>query len=117
MRRLNHRLLDRSVRRIRLHLLAACSMAFPWLPAEVRAQVSDPPAPAEQSEQWRTSPFHGVIDGDGKLIQCKCLFRGREYRLGEKVCMSTHMGTVMTTCDLQLNNTSWVPTREACTTS
>lgn len=116
MRHLNHRLRDRSSCRMWSTLLAACSAFIACPPGEVHAQAADA-APTEQSEQWRTSPFHGVIDGDGKLIQCKCLFRGHEFRLGERVCMNTHLGTVMAMCDLQLNNTSWVPTREVCTTS
>lgn len=31
--------------------------------------------------------------------------------------MSTHLGVVMTRCDLMLNNTSWVPTDTPCTIS
>jgi hypothetical protein len=31
--------------------------------------------------------------------------------------MQTHMGTVMTRCDLFMNNTSWIPTNDACTIS
>ncbi len=31
--------------------------------------------------------------------------------------MSTHRGTVFTRCELFLNNTSWMPTEEPCTTS
>jgi hypothetical protein len=68
-------------------------------------------------ENWRTSPWHGVIDGAGRVIPCRCRFQGREYRLGEMVCMQTHAGTVLTRCDLFMNNTSWVPSSEACTIS
>ena len=122
MRRLISRLQDRSRHGHGPALVAVVAALVLGQSPIVRAQQaatdqSAPPPPAAPTEQWRTSPFHGVIDGDGKLIQCKCLFRGQEYRLGEKVCMNTHLGTVMTMCDLQLNNTSWVPTREACTTS
>ena len=116
MRHLNHRLHDRASYRMRWGLLAVCTALVNSMPGDARAQAADP-APADPAEQWRTSPFHGVIDGDGKPIQCKCLFRGHEFRLGERVCMNTHLGTVMAMCDLQLNNTSWVPTREVCTTS
>ena len=58
-----------------------------------------------------------MIDGAGRVIPCRCRFQGREYRLGETVCMQTHMGTVLTRCDLFMNNTSWIPTSEACTVS
>ena len=123
MRRLISRLQDRSRHRQGPALLAVVAGLVIGTPPVVHAQQQPgaaqtaPAPPGEPAEQWRTSPFHGVIDGDGKLIQCRCLFRGQEYKLGEKVCMNTHLGTVMTMCDLQLNNTSWVPTREACTTS
>ena len=76
------------------------------------------PGPAQVSEEaWKTSPFHGVIDGNGRIIPCLCVYRGKKFRLGETVCMATHLGTVMTRCDLLLNNTSWVPTNEPCTLS
>jgi hypothetical protein len=71
--------------------------------------------PAEP--QWKSSPFHGVMGGDGKVIPCRCLFQGNAYKLGEKVCMNTPNGTVLTECDLQQNNTSWVPTNDVCTIS
>lgn len=78
---------------------------------------SAPGKPQTSEPAWKTSPFHGVIGGDGNVIPCRCLFRGQAYRLGERVCMQTHVGTVMAECDLQQNNTSWIPTSEACTIS
>ena len=59
-----------------------------------------------------------VIDGwTGLPIPCRCRYRNQTYKLGDVVCMNTHVGTVLTRCELFLNNTSWVPTREPCTTS
>jgi hypothetical protein len=59
-----------------------------------------------------------VIDGwTGLPIPCLCRFQGETYRLGDVVCMSTHLGVVMTRCELFMNNTSWMPTREPCTLS
>ncbi len=76
---------------------------------------AETPAPGEA---WRTSPFHGVPNAaTGKNIPCVCVYRGKEYRLGDAVCMNTHVGTVVTRCDLSLNNTTWVPTTEPCTVS
>jgi hypothetical protein len=68
--------------------------------------VADSPAggPPHAEAEWKSSPFHGVIDGDGNVIPCRCLYRGTAYRLGARVCM-------------QQNNTSWIPTEEACSTS
>ena len=78
---------------------------------------SAPAAPPHAEAEWKSSPFHGVIDGDGNVIPCRCLYRGTAYRLGARVCMNTYRGTVVTECDLQQNNTSWIPTDEACSTS
>ena len=59
-----------------------------------------------------------VIDGwTGLPIPCLCRFRGETFRLGDVVCMSTHVGVVMTRCELFLNNTSWMPTQQPCTIS
>ena len=98
-------------------LLAAAAWLF--CPVSGHAEPPSPAAPrdAPAAENWRTSPWHGVIDGAGRVIPCRCRFQGREYRLGETVCMQTHLGTVLTRCDLFMNNTSWVPSSEACTVS
>ena len=81
-------------------------------PADQGAAGSGPP-PA-----WPTSPFHGVISGaTGEPIPCRCRFRGGAYRLGDTVCMSTHLGVQLARCDLILNNTSWIPTGVPCTMS
>ena len=58
-----------------------------------------------------------VIDGWGRVVPCRCRFQGQTYRLGETVCMTTHLGTVLTRCELYLNNTSWMPSTQACTIS
>lgn len=59
-----------------------------------------------------------VIDGwTGKPIPCRCRYRGQTYKLGDVLCMQTHLGTVLTRCELFLNNTSWMPTKEPCTIS
>ena len=77
--------------------------------------VAETPAPGEA---WRSSPFHGVPNAaTGNKIPCVCVYRGRDYRLGESICMNTHVGTVITRCDLSLNNTTWAPTTEPCTVS
>ena len=78
---------------------------------------ADPPSQGAPVENWRTSPWHGMQNGYGQVIPCRCRYQGQEYRLGEVVCMQTHMGTVMTRCDLFMNNTSWIPTTDACTIS
>ena len=75
-------------------------------------------ARADDTEAWRTSPYHGAIDGStGLPIPCICRFRERKFQVGDSVCMTTHVGTVVTRCDFFLNNTTWVPTSEPCTMS
>lgn len=61
-----------------------------------------------------SSPHRGVIDGSGRVIPCRCRFNGKAYQLGEIVCMRTHVGTVLTRCDIFGNNTSWMPSRQPC---
>ena len=73
--------------------------------------------PTADRPAYPSSPYHGVTDGDGRIIPCRCRFDGRDFRLGEQVCMSTHLGTVLARCDLMLNNTSWIPTETVCTIS
>ncbi len=88
-------------------LLAATSAA-----TTARSEPGQPAAPDP-----RITPGQ-VIDGwTGLPIPCRCRYRDRTYRLGDVICMSTHRGTVFTRCELFLNNTSWMPTEEPCTTS
>ena len=87
----------------------------------LRAQGSGGTAPNAAPQglpppNYPTSPHRGVIDGwTGKPIPCRCRFEGKQLELGTIVCMSTHVGTVLTRCDIVGNNTSWIPSREPCT--
>lgn len=103
----------------RIGVLAAACVSVIISPASTRADESwrTAPWPSAQQPAYPSSPFHGMVDGDGRVIPCRCRFQGRDYKLGEEVCMSTHAGTVLTRCDLLLNNTSWVPTETACVVS
>ncbi len=89
---------------------APAAVAQTGVPAEgtIKEPQGLPPA------NWPTSPHHALIDGWGRTIPCRCRFNGRAYRLGEIVCMRTHVGTVLTRCDIFENNTSWIPSTEAC---
>lgn len=86
----------------------------------VAAQQAPPGIGSGQEAQglppanWPTSPHRGVIDGSGRVIPCRCRFNGKAYQLGEIVCMRTHVGTVLTRCDIFGNNTSWMPSRQPC---
>jgi hypothetical protein len=63
---------------------------------------------------WPTSPFHGVLNGTGEPIPCRCRFQGSAFPLGTTLCMNTHLGVQLARCDLFLNNTTWVPTGVPC---
>jgi hypothetical protein len=98
-------------------LLAATLLAPPHAVRAVEGTGSDgatgvPPA------AWPTSPFHGVISGaTGEPIPCRCRYRDSDFKLGDTVCMHTHLGVQLARCDLLLNNTSWVPIGMPCTMS
>ncbi len=108
-----------SVSIIRLGLAAAIVAAIwpAWATADSPTPLPRPPMPTADQPAYPTSPYHGKIDGDGRVIPCRCRFDGRQFRLGELVCMSTHLGTMLARCDLADNNTSWIPTLTACTVS
>ena len=94
--------------------------AFALSLSAVIASADEPPlqAPSADVEAWRTSPFHGALDGaTGNPIPCLCRYRDRKFNLGDKVCLATPNGVMLARCDLAQNNTSWVPTDEACTMS
>jgi hypothetical protein len=98
-------------------IVAATLLAPLHLSRAVEGTVSGA-GPGVAPPAWPTSPFHGVISGaTGEPIPCRCRHRGSAYRLGEEVCMSTHLGVQLARCDLVLNNTSWIPTGVPCTMS
>jgi hypothetical protein len=105
------------------HTLTFCLLVFALATATAllsptKAEETEHPSAAGPAPAWPSSPFHGVIDGaTGLPIPCLCRYQGLAYRLGDTVCMNTHLGRQLTRCDLFLNNTSWVPTGVPCTTS
>jgi hypothetical protein len=102
-------------------VVVALTAILVWSLPQTHAEDGHPGAPAPGAAAppaWPSSPFHGVIDGaTGLPIPCLCRYQGIVYRLGDTVCMNTHLGRQLTRCDLFLNNTSWVPTGVPCTTS
>jgi hypothetical protein len=95
-------------------VLAAAALALLQAPAA----AAEPAAGGGPPPAWPTSPFRGVTSGaTGDPIPCRCRFKGNAYRLGDTVCMTTHLGVQLARCDLFLNNTSWVPTGVPCTMS
>lgn len=96
--------------------MSAALAAAVVLVAGSALRSEEPPGTAVEPN-YLTSPYHGMIDGNGNTIPCRCRFKDRAYRLGEQVCMQTAVGTVFARCDLLLNNTSWVPTGTPCQVS
>jgi hypothetical protein len=103
--------------------LMAMAATAPTAAAQTAAPEASEQAPAGGGAEapsglpapnFPKSPHRGVIDGSGKTIPCRCRFDGKSYQLGEIVCMSTHVGTVLTRCDIFGNNTSWMPSRQPC---
>jgi hypothetical protein len=100
-----------------LRFLRAVAAGAALVAASALAIGAEPPGGMSATPAWPTSPFHGVIDGAGKRIPCRCRYQGGAYRLGDTVCMNTHLGVQLARCDLFLNNTSWVPTGTPCALS
>lgn len=108
---------------VRLATGAAIALLAGLAPAAAQQSTPGAQAPAQGGADapeglpppnFPTSPHRGVIDGWGRPIPCRCRFDGKSYQLGEIICMSTHVGTVLTRCDIFGNNTSWMPSREPC---
>jgi hypothetical protein len=50
-------------------------------------------------------------------IPCRCRFNGKDFGLGQTVCMHTYLGTQFARCELFINNTTWTPTGRPCEVS
>ena len=48
---------------------------------------------------------------------CTCRSQGRDYDLGQSVCLQSPKGARIATCGMVLNNTSWHFTEMPCTVS
>ena len=49
--------------------------------------------------------------------ECTCRAQGRDFTLGQSVCLATPKGTRIATCVMVLNNTSWQFTETPCVVS
>jgi hypothetical protein len=48
---------------------------------------------------------------------CTCRAQGRDFTLGQSVCLATPRGARIATCGMVLNNTSWQFTETPCVVS
>ena len=98
--------------------LVAATLLAPLHPTRAAEEAGGSAPAGVPPPAWPTSPYHGVISGaTGEPIPCRCRFRDSDFKLGETVCMNTHLGVQLARCDLFLNNTSWVPIGVPCTMS
>lgn len=62
-----------------------------------------------------------LVAADGTLSQaaadCICRAQGREFELGQSVCLQTPRGARIATCGMVLNNTSWQFSETPCVVS
>ena len=63
----------------------------------------------------------GLIAADAlassAAADCTCRSQGRDYGLGQSVCLQSPKGARIATCGMVLNNTSWQFTETRCTVS
>lgn len=45
---------------------------------------------------------------------CTCRALGRDFPLGQTICMPTPAGSQFATCGMVLNNTSWILSEQSC---
>lgn len=71
--------------------------------------------------QSRPAPPQGTVAGQAATgpaapatTPCTCRAKGRDYELGEVVCLPTSAGPRLATCGMELNNTSWHVTSQPC---
>ena len=48
---------------------------------------------------------------------CTCRSQGRDYELGQSICLQSPKGARIATCGMVLNNTSWQFSETPCVTS
>jgi hypothetical protein len=102
-------------------LLTICLAAAPLARADERAlrnpDASLRAAPIPQGASPYLPDGRTLSGSTGAPIPCECIFKGRTFKVGERVCMATNVGTVITRCELAQNNTTWQPSSEPCTVS
>lgn len=53
----------------------------------------------------------------GAFADCTCRWQGRDYDLGQSVCLASPKGPRIATCGMVLNNTSWQFSETPCVVS
>ena len=86
-----------------LAVVALAAAAWGVVPSARAA--SDPPAPAVTPVQISPANPHA---------NCYCRGNGKQFPVGQTVCLRTPKGPRIATCGMSLNNTSWQMTDEPC---
>jgi hypothetical protein len=79
-------------------------LAVAFAAAPLPAQAQDPPRRIWPSESQSWMP---------QIPDCTCRANGRDYRVGEMVCIRSRLAT----CDTVMNNTNWAMSEAPCTVS
>ncbi|MCJ8142361.1 hypothetical protein MKI84_05485 [Ancylobacter sp. A5.8] len=58
-----------------------------------------------------------LIAGGSAAADCTCRAGGRDYQLGERVCLSAPSGPLIAVCAMSQNVSSWVFANEPCSVS
>ena len=53
----------------------------------------------------------------GSYADCTCRAQGRDFEMGQSVCMATPQGFRVATCGMVLNNSSWDVSQTPCVVS
>ncbi len=62
-------------------------------------------------------PLLAAVVPTAASADCTCRFQGRNYDVGQNVCMGTPGGARIATCGMVLNNTSWQFSETPCVVS
>ena len=57
--------------------------------------------------RWAVTLVALIAASETLAADCTCRSQGRDYELGNSVCLQTPKGARIATCGMVLNNTSW----------
>ena len=57
--------------------------------------------------RWALTLVALIAASEALAANCTCRSQGRDYELGNSVCLQTPKGARIATCGMVLNNTSW----------
>ena len=67
--------------------------------------------------RWALTLVALIAASEALAADCTCRSQGRDYELGNSVCLQTPKGARIATCGMVLNNTSWQFSETPCVVS